>query len=119
MAGGLMIQRRLGNTRSLLLVGLLTVSLHGTMLTLFGLPWFAYPILEYFLQHGNTSILVTLMSAISVVVGWGQHCLPEGTMLRRALGLNLGYDLFPESGINWGAILFGLLALGISLIVVG
>ncbi len=119
MTGGLMIQRRLGNTRSLLLVWLLTFSLHGTMVTLFGLPWFAYPVIEYFLQKGNTSVLVPLMSAISVVVGWGHHCLPEGALLRRALGLNLGHDLFPESGTNWGVILFGLLALGVSLLVAG
>jgi hypothetical protein len=119
MTGGLMIQRRLGNTRSCVLVAILTFSLHGTMITLFGLSWFTYPILEYFLQRGNTGILVPLMSAISVVVGWGQHCLPEGTLLRRCLGLDLGYEMFPESGTNWGVLLFGLLALGISLLIIG
>ena len=119
MTACIMLQRRLGNTRSLLLVTLLTMSLHGTMITLFGLPWFAYPILDYFLDNGHSSAVVTMMSAMSFVVGWGRHCLSEGTTLRRALGLSLGYDSISDPSPQWGQLLFGLLGCGLLLLIVG
>jgi hypothetical protein len=106
---GLMLQRRLGNTRSLLFMGIGAFSLHGTMFTLFGLPWFLFPVLNYLVKNGNVSAVVSVMSALSIVVGWGTHCIGEGTTLRRALGLNLGYDYMPHSGPQWGLLLFGLL----------
>jgi len=43
LTSSLMIQRRLGNVRSLYLTGLGLLAIHGSMVTLFGLPWFAYP----------------------------------------------------------------------------
>ena len=119
MTAGLMFQRRLGNVRSLFFMGLGLFSIHGTMFTLFGLPWFVFPILDYLLVNGRTSALVTFMSALSVVVGWGTHCLTEGSVLRNAMGLNLGYGYPSSPSPYWGVLLFGLLVAGILLMIIG
>ena len=119
MTVGLMLQRRLGNVRSLFFMGLAGLSIHGTMVTLFGLPWFVFPILDYFLQNGNTSAIVVLMSVLSVVVGWGSHCISEGSTLRRAMGFNMGYGFIPEPNPQWGILFFGLLVVGLLLILAG
>jgi len=112
MTVGLMFQRRLGNVRSLFLMGLAFFSLHGTMFTLFGLPWFVFPILDYLLVNGKTSAVVTFMSLLSIVVGWGTHCFSEGSTLRSAMGLNLGYGYPTTPSPVWGVLLFGLLVAG-------
>ena len=119
MTVGIMCQRRLGNLRSIFLVALGALSLHGTMVTLFGLPWFLFPVLDYFLQNGNISAIMTIMSILSVVVGWGSHCVSEGSTLRQNLGLSLGDPFLPTPSPQWGLLLFGLLASGIILVMLG
>ena len=115
MTGCIMMQRRVGNVRSIYLVILATLSRHGTMFTLFGLPWFVFPILDHFLQNGNTSAVMMIMSLLSMLLGWGRHCLPEGATFRQAVGLDLGYEMLPAPGPQWGIFLFGCLAVGIAL----
>jgi hypothetical protein len=114
----IMFQRRLGNVRSLLLVSLAGLSMHGTMFTLFGIPWFAYPVLDYLMKNGRSSLVVAIMSVLSLVVGWGRHCIPEGESFRRAMGLNLGYPLSPPDS-SWGVLFFGLLFVGVLLLTFG
>lgn len=114
----IMFQRRLGNVRSLLLVSLAGLSMHGTMFTLFGIPWFAYPVLDYLMKNGRSSLVVAIMSVLSLVVGWGRHCIPEGESLRRAMGLNLGDPLSPPDS-SWGVLFFGLLFVGVLLLTFG
>ena len=106
----LMIQRRLGNVRSLFFMGLAGLSMHGTMVALFGLPWFLFPLLDYLLANGHTKAVVAVMSTLSVVGGWGSHCISEGSTLRRARGFNLGYGFTPDPSPQWGFLLLGLLA---------
>jgi len=119
MTGCLMLQRRLGNVRSLLLMTLGGLSLHGTMFTLFGLPWFAFPLLDYLLRNGRSSLVVVLMSGLSLVVGWGRHCITEGEALRHAMGLDLGYPHLNPPDSSWGYIFFGLLLAGGLLLLLG
>ena len=119
MTACIMFQRRLGNVRSIFLIVLGALARHGTMLTLFGLPWFAFPVLDYCLRNGNTSALVVVMSVISVVVGWGTHCIPEGSSLRYTMGLDTGYGHSGTSTFQWGLIFFSLLAIGVILLIIG
>ena len=119
MTACIMLQRRLGNVGSLFLITLAGLSLHGAMVTLFGLPWFTYPVLDYFLKNGHTSALVATMSVLSMVVGWGRHCIPEGATLRDAMGLSLGYGSLEPPSSKWGILFFGLLLIGIVFLMMG
>ena len=115
MTGCIMMQRRVGNVRSIYLIVLAALSRHGAMFSLFGLPWFVFPLLDYFLQNGNSSAVMMIMSVLSMVVGWGRHCLSEGATLRQTMGLELGYEVLPAPGPWWGILLFGCLAAGVAL----
>ena len=119
MSSALLLQRRLGNVRSLMLIGLGFFSFHGTMVSLMGLPWFAYPVVDYLFQNGHSSSLVALMSAISMVAGWGRHCIPEGASIRQHLAGSFGFgqdeELDPASSLGYAKIFFGLLFSGAGL----
>jgi hypothetical protein len=104
----LMLQKRIGNVRSIFFMGLAGFSMHGTMVALFGLPWFLFPLLDYLLANGHLKAVVSLMSVLSVVAGWGTHCVSEGSTLRRAMGFDSGYGFMPDPNPQWGLLLFGL-----------
>ncbi len=116
----IMIQRRLGNVRSVLLILLGFLSFHGTMVSLMGLPWFAYPVIDHLFRNGYSSTLVMGMSALSVVTGWGRHCLPEGSLFRDHLAGRFGFnsqddDFDDGSSSAYSYLLFGLIATGLGM----
>jgi hypothetical protein len=115
LTSSLMIQRRLGNVRSLYLTGLGLLAIHGSMVTLFGLPWFAYPALDHFVQNGNTSAIVMLMSFFSVLIGWGRDCVPNLSGIR----YNLSGRFFGSSSDYrwvWAILFFGVLFISFVLV---
>ena len=109
MTVAMMIQRRLGNVKSLFLTGLVIMSIHGSMITLMGSPWVIYPILEYFRRSQNVGGLVSLMSFLSVFVGWGQECSSGSSSLRQKLSGRLGFSDFPDTPWIWSTLFFGLI----------
>jgi hypothetical protein len=114
----LLLQRRLGNMRSLFLIGLGLLSFHGTMVSLMGLPWFVYPVVDYLFRNGHTSALVSMMSALSMIAGWGQHCIPEGATIRQQMAGSFGFgssDEPPPSNMH-AYIFFGVLLAGIVIV---
>ncbi len=114
----LLLQRRLGNIRSLFLIGLGLLSFHGTMVSLMGLPWFVYPVVDYLFRNGHSSALVTVMSTLSMVAGWGQHCLPEGSTIRQHMAGSFGFgsSSYPSPSSGYAYVFFGLLLAGIALV---
>ena len=117
MTAGLMFQRRLGNFRTLSMTGLWFLTIHGSMVTLFGLPWFVYPLLDRFLENGNSSGVVILMSAVSVVIGWGRECVPSVSGFRQRMLSRWSSDEGSSPPLGWSFLFFGLLFLGLGLVV--
>lgn len=115
MTAGLMFQRRLGNFRTISMTSLWFLTVHGSMVTLFGLPWFVYPVLDRFLENGNSSAVVILMSAVSVMVGWGRECVPSLSGFRQRMSGRWGSDEGSGSVWGWSIVFFGILLFGIGL----
>ena len=111
MTIGLMVQRRLGNTRTLMSTGLWALAKHGSMVSIFGASWFVYPALDHVLRNGNVSGLVILMSLISIVVGWGRDCVPGMSGFRQRMSGRWGFGETPDSPWGWSFVFFGVIFL--------
>ena len=109
MTIGLMCQRRAGNERTLMFTALGLLARHGSMVTLFGAPWFFYPILDHLLRNGNVSGVVLMMSVTSIFVGWGRDCLPTMSGFRQRLAESWSFGDVPDSSWYWSIFFFGLL----------
>jgi hypothetical protein len=108
MTVGLMFQRRVGNERTLMLTALGLLARHGTMITLFGAPWFFYPLLDHLLRNGNVSGVILMMSVTSIVVGWGRDCLPSVSGFRQRFADHWNLNDAPDSSWYWSIFFFGL-----------
>jgi hypothetical protein len=106
----LLVQRRMGNTQTLFASSLGALAMHGSMVTLFGAPWFIYPLLDYLFRNGRLSSLVLLTSCLSMFVGWGQDCMPSlcGFRQRMSRRWSLSGDE-AESSWGWAIVFFSLL----------
>jgi hypothetical protein len=112
----IMIQRRLGNARSILVTAASLMAMHGSMLTLFGIPWLIFPAMNHFWNIRSSSGLVMVMSMVSLMLGW-QHdrgCA-QTTSFRHRWSWE-GEE--QQSSWNWGVTYFGIFSLsfGISLV---
>ena len=108
MTIGLMLQRRAGNERTVMLTVLGLLARHGSMVTLFGAPWFFYPLLDHLLRNGNVSGVVLMMSVTSIFIGWGRDCLPSMSGFRQRLSESWSYGEAPDSSRNWSILFFGM-----------
>jgi hypothetical protein len=116
MTVGLMCQRRAGNERTLMFTVLGLLARHGSMVTLFGAPWFFYPLLDHLLQNGNVSGVVLMMSVTSIFIGWGRDCLPSMSGFRQRLAESWSFGDVPDSSWYWSVLFFGLFFVCIAMI---
>jgi len=106
---GVMIQRRIGNYRSLLFTSLGVFAVHGSMMTLCGVSWLVFPALEFFLMRENTRGLVILMSLTSIFLGWGQDCVPGSSGYRPRSSGRWRFNNVQDSPWGWASLFFGVL----------
>lgn len=107
----IMVQRRLGNVKSLVITFASILAMHGSMLTLFGLPWLVVPAMNFFWKSRSSSGLAMVMSLVSMVIGWQKECAPPTGFK------HWGWGDEDRSPWTWGVAYFGIFSLsfGISL----
>jgi hypothetical protein len=104
----LLVQRRAGNKQTLFFTCLGALAIHGSMVTVFGLPWFVYPAVDHLLRNSHFSALITFLSVTSIVLGWGSDCIPSMSGFRQRMTGRWSFSEVPDAPWGWALFFFGL-----------